>query len=228
MTPLLELIVAATAFVGTHVLLSHPLRAPLVARLGEKGFSAVYAVIALATMAWMTEAFRAVPAGAVPLWDGSGAAVWTVASLLTLLAAVLLIGSLRGNPALPDPRAAQHAAAPVQGVFHVTRHPMMWGFGLWALAHALVAGTPRVLVLTAAIALLALGGAALQDGKKAAQLGADWQAWAGRTSYWPRPAGLARAGLGTWLGGTVLWLVATWGHIPLAYVPAGPWRWIAG
>ncbi len=29
-----EVLIAAAAFVGTHFLLSHPLRAPLVARLG--------------------------------------------------------------------------------------------------------------------------------------------------------------------------------------------------
>ncbi|MDE2619949.1 MAG: MFS transporter [Sphingomonadales bacterium] len=222
-----ELGAAAAVFVGTHFILSHPLRAPLAARLGEAGFQAVYSLVALASMVWLVVAFRAVPIEAGPLWDGTGALPWALASLLTLLAAVLLVGSLRGNPALPDPRAAEHAAAPVHGVFHVTRHPMMWAFALWAAAHALVAGTPRVLILTGALALLALGGAALQDRKKAGQLGAAWQQWRARTSYWPRPAGLLAAGPLAWLGGAALWLVATWGHIPLAYVPAGPWRWFA-
>ena len=225
--PLVELSIAAATFVGTHFLLSHPLRAALVARLGEKGFAGLYAVVALASMAWMAHAFRAVPPGEGPLWDGTGNGIWGLASVLMLLAAVLMVGSLRGNPALPDPRAGQLAKAPVRGVFHITRHPMMWAFALWSLSHALVAATPRVLILTAAIAVLALVGAALQDRKKAAQMGSDWQDWASRTHYWPRPDGLLRAGAVAWLGGGVLWLVATWAHIPLAYVPAGLWRWIA-
>ena len=29
-----------------------------------------------------------------------------------------------------------------RGVFAITRHPMMWGFALWALVHAIVNPTP--------------------------------------------------------------------------------------
>lgn len=34
------------------------------------------------------------------------------------------------------------------------------------------------------------------------------------------------AGLHALAGGTVLWLVATWAHIPLTGWPAGIWRWL--
>lgn len=226
-TPLVGLTIASGTFVGTHILLSHPLRAPLVARLGKKGFAGLYAAVALASMAWMAQAFRAVPPDAPPLWNGTAAGPWSLATVLMLIASILLVGSLRGNPALPDPRAGQIARAPVRGVFHITRHPMMWAFALWAASHAVVAATPRVLVLAAAIALLALGGAALQDRKKDRLMGADWQDWARRTRFWPRLAGIRHLGIVEQLGGVALWLVATWAHIPLAYVPAGPWRWIA-
>ena len=47
------LLIAATAFVGTHFLMSHPLRAPLVSRLGEKGFLGLYSLVAAATLIWM-------------------------------------------------------------------------------------------------------------------------------------------------------------------------------
>lgn len=55
------LLIAATAFVGTHFLMSHPLRAPLVSRLGEKGFLGLYSLVAAATMIWMILAYRAAP-----------------------------------------------------------------------------------------------------------------------------------------------------------------------
>ena len=57
-------------------------------------------------------------------------------------------------------------------------------------------------------------------------MGHDWAQWSARTRYWPRRGGLGRAGAGNWLAGLALWLAATWGHIPLAYVPAGLWRWL--
>lgn len=223
---LTPLIAAAVTFVGTHFALSHPLRAPLATRLGERGFQALYSLVALASFVWLVLAFRSVPRGAEPLWNGQAAAPWAIASLLTLLAAVLLVGSFAGNPALPAPNAASLAARPVHGVFHVTRHPMMWAFALWAAAHVLVSPVPRVFVLAGSLALLALLGAHLQDRKKAALMGAAWADWAARTGYWPRLATLPRAGASAWLIGTALWLVASWAHIWLAYAPAGVWRWL--
>lgn len=222
---LANLVAAAVAFVGTHFALSHPLRAPLVRAFGAAGFQIVYSLVALATFAWTVIAYRAVGPQA-GLWDGTPAPFWALSSLLTLIAAVLFIGSLRGNPALPDPRAASHADKPVHGVFHVTRHPMMWGFALWAVSHALISPTPRSLILTGAIGLLALVGAHLQDRKKQVLMGDAWTRWEARTSYWLRLSGLAKAGLAAWLGGALLWLIATYLHIPGNGMAAGIWRWM--
>ena len=177
---LTTLIAASVTFVGTHFALSHPLRGSLVKAVGQMGFMAVYSVVALASFGWMVLAFRAIGAGGSPLWNGSGAAVWVLASLLTLVALTLFLGAFRGNPALPDPRAAALAEQPVHGVFHVTRHPMMWGFALWAAAHILVSPTPRSLVMVGSILFLALVGAHLQDRKKEALMGASWASWESR------------------------------------------------
>lgn len=127
MEPLVSLTLASIAFVGTHFLLSHPLRAPLVERIGEGPFLGLYSMVALATLGWMALAFRAAPAPDLP---GSGTIGWVVASVLTMIALVLFLGSLRGNPALPSPGRQPAMPADVRGVFAVTRHPMMWGFAL--------------------------------------------------------------------------------------------------
>ena len=224
---LVNLIAASVAFVGTHFALSHPLRAPLVGVLGEKGFAGVYSLVGLATFGWMVWAFVAMPRRGMPLWDGSGEVVWAVASLLSLIALALFLGSLRSNPALPDPRAGEGLADKQPAhVFRVTRHPMMWGFALWALAHILVAPTDRTLVLAGSIGFLALVGAHLQDRKKETLMGDGWRAWESKTSYWPRFGALPGIGIGLWAATVALWLTLTWAHIWLAYVPAGIWRWV--
>ena len=224
---LVSLIAASIAFVGTHFALSHPLRAPLVGVVGEKGFAGVYSLVGLATFGWMVWAFMAMPRRGMPFWDGSGEVVWAVASVLTVVALALFLGSLRGNPALPAPGAGEGLAdKQPTAVFRVTRHPMMWGFALWALAHILVAPTGRTLVLAGAIAFLALVGAHLQDRKKQALMGAGWRAWEGKTSYWPQLGALPGIGIGLWAVAIGLWLAITWAHIALAYVPAGIWRWV--
>lgn len=227
-----QLILACLAFLGTHFALSHPLRAPIVARTGEQAFLGIYSLVAFATLGWMVFAYRAIPEQP-PLWavdDG----LWALATLIMLLASVLFVGSLLGNPALPNPGATVDTPpAAARGVFAITRHPMMWGFALWSLAHALVYPEAANLVLVATIAFLALVGARAQDMKKESLRPAFWRAWKAKTSYWPFAAvASGRAKLGGFRGhdiggGLVIWLAASWAHIPLAGWPAGIWKWIA-
>ncbi len=224
------LIVALAMFVGTHFAMSHPFRAPLVARLGPVGFQLFYTAVSLTTLGTAVLAFRAAPYGE-PLWS-AGDGLWAVSTVLMLAASILLLGSLVRNPALPAPGADKLAAQPARGVFTITRHPMMWSFALWSLSHVLVSPRPAVIVLCAFIAFLALAGAAGQDVKKAKLMGGAWQDWSARTTYWPFAGQLSGRipwsfpGMHAIGGGLVVWLVATWAH-PLAGGPiAGIWRWL--
>lgn len=214
---------AAVAFVGTHFALSHPLRAPLVRAVGTGPFLGLYSLVALATFAWMVLAFRAAPPADL---GGSGEIGWIVATALTLPALVLFLGSLRKNPALPDPRAAEALSREPAGVFAVTRHPMMWGFALWSIAHIALWWSTRTLIVAGAVLFLALAGAHMQDRKKRTLMGEAWKGWEAKTSYWPRWTALPRAGWLLWLIALALWLLATWSHIHAAGIPAGVWRWI--
>ena len=220
-----QLAAAALAFVGSHFALSHPLRAGLVKRLGTGGFQSLYSVAAIGTLVWLIFAFRAFPAQAVLAWNGSSDLIWGIATVLMLAASVLLVGSFIGNPALPQPNAKTLAVGHPRGVFRVTRHPMMWSFALWSSVHVLVSPSTRVMVLSGAVAFLALVGAHMQDRKKAVLMGKAWVKWERRTSYWPRLAGFASAGAVPWVGGTVLWLGGTWAHLPAIGISAGVWRW---
>ena len=222
MTPMTSLALASTAFVGSHFAMSHPLRGPMVGRLGERGFLGVYSLVSLVTLGWMVVAFRSAHPGAPFLWD-AGDAGWIVGSLLLWLGSILFVGSLRSNPAFPTGGAAPTSIGDPSGVFRVTRHPMLWGFALWAATHAIVAPTPPSLVLTAAIAILALGGTFAQDAKKERLIGEPWRTWEQRTSLVPFGRGPASPGMFAMVGGTLLFLFATFAH---GGIGAGPWRWI--
>ncbi|MDF3835883.1 NnrU family protein [Cupriavidus basilensis] len=221
---------AAVAFVGSHFLLSHPLRRRLVSAFGEAGFQGVYSLIAVSTLGWLILAYLKAPLTA-PLWP-VGNALWAVVTAVMLIASILLMGSLIRNPALPTggrPRTFPDAA---RGVYAVTRHPMMWSFALWGLCHVAVFPVAKNIIVAAAIILLALVGAALQDRKKERLQPDLWPAWESKTSYLPFAAiaaGRARLGgfgLHALLGGLVVWLAATWAHLPLAGWAAGIWRWL--
>jgi uncharacterized membrane protein len=220
MDPLTSLALATAAFVGTHLLMSHPLRAPLVARLGERGFSGLYSLVAFLTLGWMVFAYRSGDAG-VPLWVAPPWAWWAVSGVM-LVASILLVGSVVRNPAFPHPGGAPKEISPPQGVFGITRHPMNWSFMLWALSHIALQGSPRNLIVAGGIFLLALLGSIGQDAKKARLLGPVWRDWQARTSFVPfaavldgrAPAARAVPGVIALVGGIGLWTVVTWVHAP--------------
>ena len=223
MDPLVSLAAASIALLGTHFALSHPLRAPLVASIGEGPFLGLYSLIAAACMVWMVLAFRAAPPA--DLGGATREAGWIVSTALTLPALVLFLGSLWRNPALPNPGSAQTVVREPSGVFAVTRHPMMWGFAIWGLSHIVLWWSWRTQIVASAILLLALVGAHLQDRKKAALVGAAWTEWEAKTSYWPRWSKLPGAGLALWLAAVAAWLLVTWLHLTAGGAPAGIWRW---
>lgn len=232
MNPVLHLALATAAFVGTHLLMSHPMRDGLVARLGERGFQAAYSLVSIVTFGWLVWVARSFDDGE-PLWIAPLWAWWPL-SLSTLFASALLVGSFVKNPALPHPGAQLGLAERTPtGVFAITRHPMNWGILIWALVHLAAYGGAINLVIAGGMGLLALVGSLGQDAKKRRLLGEPWRAWESRTSF--APFGALLAGRVPWraaapsavalLGGTALWAVAHWLHVraagPFAYIPIG-------
>ena len=218
MTPQAGLFLSAIAFVGLHFLLSHPLRDASVRKFGERGFQGGYSVLALLTFGLMIYFYgkigREDPIWVAPAW------AWTVAALVMWLGSILFVGSFLRNPALPGARL-ERGAVPT-GVFAITRHPMMWGFASWAAVHLAVIGTPKALVFDGAILFLAIAGSVGQDSKKAKLMGERFHEWAAQTAFFPFARGVAWPGMTAFLGGTLLFLAATWFH-PM---PVGLWSLI--
>ena len=218
MTPQAGLLLSSIAFVGTHFLLSHPLRGPLVRAMGEGPFRGVYSMVALVTFGLMVFFYHAIGRETYLMWN-AGDAGWIIGTILMWLAAILFVGSFLGNPALvgaPGPRGGP------SGVLRITRHPMMWSFAIWAAVHMMIIAQFKTVVFDSAIIILALVGAYMQDRKKAGQMGEDWHDWTAQTAFVPFTRGLANPGIVALVGGTLLFLIATWAHP----IPAGIWRWI--
>lgn len=187
MSDYLLLAAASILFVGSHFLMSHPWRAHMVWRFRANGFLGLYSLVSLATFGWMLVEFGRAPKGSA-LWPASDA-VWIVASVLTLVAAVLFSGSFVRNPSLPGVPDAMAGQKPF-GVFKATRHPMMWGFALWGIAHILVA--PRIdnFIFAGSLVFLALVGSNAQEIKKRKLMGVEWDAWLRRTHFAIQPVAL--------------------------------------
>ena len=215
-----SLALATLAFVGSHLLLSHPLRLGLIRNLGEAGFTLLYSAVAVATLGWMVLAYLGLHGG-VPLWVAPGW-WWPIASALMLMASILLVGSLIRNPAFPHPGAASQRTRPATGVFAITRHPMNTSFALWALVHLSLWWSLRNLIVAVGILVLAIAGSVGQDRKKLSAIGRPWRDWQAQTSA--LPFGALVSGKAKWrdsapgwiagLGGLALWLGVVTFHAP--------------
>src|SRR3546814_4659116 len=98
MQPMSLLIVTCILFVGSHLLLSHPLRAPLAGRMGERAFQIVYSVVAIATLILVVQAWRGMPPEP-PLWavDRSEEHTSELQSLMSISYAVFCLKKKNKN-----------------------------------------------------------------------------------------------------------------------------------
>lgn len=226
MSDLMLLAVLVGLFVLTHELLSHPLRAPLVARLGEKGFAVVYSLVALASFGSAVQLWRQIPKDR--LWD-TPAGTYGPALAAMLVAAIFFVGSVTA----PNPAMMPGVKGDPKGLQRITRHPMMWSFAIWAGVHIAMTADPRTIVLASGVAVLALVGTALQDGKKRGQ-NPSYASHMARTSHIPfmailagrQPPAALWPGLVPVLGGLALWALIIWAHPMLIGVPAAGWSYL--
>jgi len=182
MDPIAHLVLATLVFLGAHFVSSTPLRRALAGALGERAYVGVYAVGALATIAWMIWAYGKAPFQ--PLWQAPGL---RLAPLVVMPFALILIaaGGMTRNPTAVMQETALKANEPARGIVRVTRHPIMWGILLWAAVHILARGDLASLVFFGGFLVLAALGTVLIDARKADALGEDWQRFADVTSNAP-------------------------------------------
>ena len=146
------LVLAAFFLLATHVGVSSPaLRATIVARHGTAAYLIAHSVLALAAFAWLIGAYGRAPL--LPLWQPSPWQAWLVGGLTM------------ANPTLVGRAFVKRGMEPPSGVLRITRHPTMWAFALFAIAHLFANGDAASLVLFATIALLALMGTSLIEAR---------------------------------------------------------------
>ena len=187
---LLSLVIAGIAFCGSHVLLSSTrLRGALRDQLGERGFIAVYSLTSLVVFAWFVAAYATAPT--IGLWPRQRWTALVPVSVMPLAAILLVAGYSTRNPTAVGMERSARADDPAPGILSVTRHPVMWAIGLWALSHLIANGDLSSLLFFGALAALALGGTVLIDRKKQLALGSNWPRLAQVTSNLPFAALLA-------------------------------------
>ena len=176
------LALAALVFLATHFVSSTPLRGMLVRALGERAYRGLYVVAAFATIGWMIWAFRR--AAYVPLWSGDEFRAWAIV-IMPVVFVLLVCGVTVRNPTAVGQEHALRSTADPAGILRVTRHPVMWAIGLWALVHVAARGDAASAIFFGSFALLAFAGTLLIDARKRRSLGVEWTRFADVTSNVP-------------------------------------------
>lgn len=177
------LLAASAAFFLLHMVPGTPLRARVVALTGEQVYMALFSVASAAAIWWMVSSFNAAPYGG-KLWTAPGA--WLLLKAVLVLFAYILIvaGMATPNPYAPGGAQLPENAYAAGGVFAITRHPVMWGIAIWAIAHTISQPNTRGAVFFGGFAATALIGSWLQQRRKRATL-PGWPAFEAKTSFWP-------------------------------------------
>jgi uncharacterized membrane protein len=135
------LILGLLVFLGVHSvrIVAEPWRTGVRARLGENAYKGVYSLLSIAGFVMLVWGYGQARLEPVVLW-GSPTWVRHVASLLTLLAFVLLAA----------------AYVPKNGIKARLHHPMVLAVKVWALSHLLANNTLADLLLFGAFLVWAV------------------------------------------------------------------------
>ena len=220
---MITLAIAGLCFLLLHVVPATRLRAQAVAAIGERPYMGLFSLLSLIIFVLWAGAFEITPPDPrvwiYPDW-------WPyLKAVILLFAFVLLVAGISSpNPTLPQAGRLLERPDVGAGVFAITRHPLMWAFGLWGLTHFISEPDWRGFWFFGVFAITALGGAYLQEQRKAREYGAGWDRFAARTSFIPfvallqGRASLRAADIGWWRVALAVFLWALILHLhPLLF-----------
>lgn len=179
-----EFLISLAAFLAAHVLPTRTgLRDRAIARIGRAPYMAGYSVLSLGLVVWVISA--ALRAPYVALWSQAPWQTLVPVAVMPVALVLLAAGLVQPNPlSISLVRAADDQGT--AGIVRVTRHPVLWGFGLWALTHIPPNGDLVSVVLFGGLCLFAFAGMASLDRRRRRVMGeAPWAALARDTSLVP-------------------------------------------
>ncbi|GLQ56602.1 NnrU family protein [Devosia nitrariae] len=176
-----QFLAALAVFILLHSVPAVPaLRSPLIGRLGRPTYLIAYSLVSLMALAWVFHA--ALRLDYVPLWDAQPWQAWVPLVLSPIAVFLLIAGLASPNPASISLRRADRRPG---AVTTITRHPVLWGFLLWAGSHLVPNGDLRSVILFGALAAFSAFGMVMAERRARRRLGAEWHVISSTTSVMP-------------------------------------------
>ncbi|WIY52377.1 NnrU family protein [Devosia sp. YIM 151766] len=181
-----QFVLALLCFLALHSVPAVPaIRTTLIQLLGRRAYLVLYSLVSLLALAWVFHA--ALRLDYIELWPPAPWQAWTTLILSPLALFLLIAGLISPNPASISFRGKGGAGA----ITAITRHPVLWGFILWAFGHVIANGDLRSLLLFGSFTLFAVFGIAMAERRGRRRLGSAWPSIAETTSVLPLAALIA-------------------------------------
>lgn len=181
---ILLLFIATFAFAAIHIVPSSFLRDAVVSRIGNLPYLGLFSLLSGVFMVWMVMAYIDAPDGPV-FWQLENEARYAAIVLMVFAVIFFVSAYTTKNPtAIGNEKSATDLKAR-GGINAITRHPLMWSFVLWSIAHLLNNGDLRSIIFFGGFGGVALVGTFMIDRKRAKALGSDWIGFKEGTSNIP-------------------------------------------
>ena len=174
---------AAIVFLAIHLLPGTPIRGRAVKAMGEGPYRGLFSLISAIVLAWLAVAYGAAPYEEI--WPQAPWTRWVPLIVMPFALVLFVAGLTSRNPSMAGMERAVDQQFAVGGILTITRHPLLWSFALWSLAHLPPNGDRASLWMFGSLALLALAGMAMIDRRKGEEIGAAWGPILMRTSAIP-------------------------------------------
>lgn len=182
--------VFAVFWAAIHPVVSgSPLRARLVASLGEEKYRGVFALLSLAGVVGVSVAYRYAPY--VPVWTPPAGLRHALAGVMLLAFLLAVIGVATPSPTSAGREKLLEGEEAARGVVRVTRHPFLVAVALWSAAHLLARGDAASMWFFGSFLYLGITGPLRIDRRQRARFGAAWERFAAKTSIVPFAAIIA-------------------------------------
>ena len=154
-----QFIVSLLVFLALHSVPAIPaIRQKLVKTLGRRTYLILYSLASLAALGWVFHA--ALRLDYVELWSPEPWQAWFPIVLSPLAFFLLVAGLISPNPVSISFRRGDNQPG---AIVSITRHPVLWGFFLWAVGHVIANGDLRSLILFGVLALFAVFGIVMTE-----------------------------------------------------------------
>ncbi len=182
-----EFLLAISLFLLAHAVPpAPPVRRRLVSLLGRGMYLASYSLLSIALLAWVVS--TALRAPHILLWAPANWQSAVSAVAMPLAFWFLIAGLCAANP-LSISLRRRDPSGPLPPIARITRHPVIWGFLVWAGAHVPPNGDVVSLIVFGGMTALAAAGIPGLDRRARQRLGnPQWRALSRSTSVIPLAA----------------------------------------